>query len=291
MRSTVLRSSIAAAAIGMIALTGCQSSGWSVPGASMLSWNKKKPSTSTVQGNRPPNYPLQPPSVNMQPYQTAGNTQSQTPAYGNTPANPYASYGAAANYGTAGGANPASQYNTGQYSVNTPSYGAAPASYGAAGGTSTYGAPAGYGAATPSAAASYTADTRSGYGAGGAGAGYGAGAGSSGYGARTGSSGYGAAAPADPMSGYGAQSPYGGAGGVTTPPSSPYGGGGSTSGYPGMDSGSSAPAYPSTPSYNGGASFAPGSTNHQLPNNVQPAGYSDGGASANGGSFSPSNYR
>ncbi len=242
-----------AVVIGMVAgSVGCQST------RNMFSWSKKKPTTSNLAANRPPEY-LTPPSVGMTPYggttqpagatmtaanQPAGHDHSQH-AHGQAGSNPYAT----AAYATGQTKPAASGYYTGQY----PTAGAS--SSVAAGSTPSSGTQQGFYSPRypvgPSARTANAATASPGYGT----------SGSVGYPSATpsypaASTGFNpAAATAAPVTNRGGYAPATPAGyGGSSYPSTPTGSSTAPSGYP------SSSGYGTGSTYPASSSFTPGST-------------------------------
>lgn len=105
--------------------TGCKTGGWSMPGASWVSWGKKKPPTSSIAGTREA---TQPPSITIPPYPPSGPSPESGTALATYPS----TGSSGANMGStassiAGGAINTTQPSTesagfavGPYSTSTP---------------------------------------------------------------------------------------------------------------------------------------------------------------------------
>lgn len=67
---------VAAMALSTVG-TGCKTGGWSMPGASWVSWGKKKPPTSSIAGTREP---TKPPSISVPPYPPGDSSSTSSAA-------------------------------------------------------------------------------------------------------------------------------------------------------------------------------------------------------------------
>lgn len=128
-----------------VVATGCKSGGWGMSSPSWMSWNKKKPPTSSIAGTRDP---IQPPSITVPPYPASGTT-GQSALASNASSSPASGTGVAPTaYDFSAKSAPSSPgYATGPYSTGG---GAMPTQQGF------------YSTSQDSGPSAYTADSRGG---------------------------------------------------------------------------------------------------------------------------------